>query len=258
MRASLLCCVLALSGSYVTALEQPPEVPKTNEQKSSTKEEKRGTEKSPLVINVKSLPDPSEKVQADQAAERREHTNTDRWLILLTGLICIANFLLWFATRKLARDAKESDRATERAYLFIEFPAVPRMDDSISLQGAFNVGIANYGKTPAEIVRIRGYPAVRAEIPQALIEFEGSDAELPPGLGIRSNDSYPVPIEYMLTEDQRREMENWNTTLFLVGCVNYKDMFGGTWETSFCWNLLIHGVKARFVPTRNSPLNRRT
>ena len=278
MRAVLLCCVLALSSVCVAASNSPAKkpVPHASESKEAAKDEQRGTERLPMFVNIKSIPQPTEEEKAEHAAERHEKAESDKWLVNLTGglviatvALFIATLFLWLATKRLANDAGKSAaetvnalQATERAYLFVEFSLNEALRSSPSgFPNTINVNIWNYGKTPAEVVKIRGYPLVQETqniVPQSLIEFEGSDRELPPGLGIATNCAYPVPIDHKLTDNDLGEIERWNKKLFIVGCISYRDIFDEARETGFCWEILYHMGNQRFVPTRESPLNKRS
>lgn len=265
---------MALSSAYVAASQPTPHVPTPETSESNSNEEQRGTEKLPMVVNIQSIPPPTKEEKAQQAEDRREKFETDRWLIELNGglvvatvALFIATLLLWRSTRRLVIDAGAAAaatvnalQATERAYLFVEFPSnvAPLTNSSVGIQNIFDVVIWNHGKTPAEVILIRGYPLVQDSIPQALIDFEGSELELPPGLGIATNCSYPIPISHRLTDTERSDIEGWNSKLFIVGCISYRDIFGEVRETGFCWEFLSHMGNQRFIPTRTSLLNKRT
>lgn len=277
MRVILLCFVLALSSVCFAASNSSAKkpVPQSGEGNEIAKGEQRGTEGLPIFIDVKSIPRPTEEEKAEHAAERQEKAKSDRWLVSLTGglviatvALFIATLFLWLATKRLANDAWKSAaatvnalRATERAYLFVEFSLDYPICSPSGLPNIINVHIWNYGKTPAEVVKIRGYPWVQETgsiVPQSLIEFEGSDRELPPGLGIATNCAHIVPIEHKLADIELEEIQRWNKKLFIVGRIGYRDIFDEARETGFCWELLDHMGKQRFVPTRDSPLNKRS
>lgn len=278
MRAVLLCCVLALPSICVAVSDSQAKkpVPHVSERKEAVKDEQRGTEHLPMFVNIKSIPQLTEEEKAERAAERHEKAESDKWLVRLTaGMVIatvalfIATLFLWLSTKRLANEARKSTvatvnalQATERAYLFVEFSLNEPLRSSPSgFPNTINVNIWNYGKTPAEVVKIRGYSLVQETkniVPQSLIEFEGSDRELPPGLGIATNCAYPVPIDHKLTNNDLGEIERWNKKLFIVGRISYRDIFGEARETGFCWELQHHMGNQQFVPTRDSHLNKRS
>ncbi len=255
---------------------QAPEAPKADKPSENARTEQCGTPQLPVVVEIKSVPEPTQEEKEAQAAEGREKSKTDRSIVRLTaglvigtGVLAGFTFLLWKSTRKLAIDTAQSAkdtvavlRDTERAYLFVKFPDFPLNGDGESLavtKGDIAVEIKNLGNTPAEIIQIRGYRVIKKSAPTSLIELEGSDRIIPPGVvGLASGVSYTVPIGYFMTQEERLEIEAGAKRFFIVGRVLYNDMFGQERETSYCRYLQIFGGRAAFVPVFDSPLNRRT
>jgi hypothetical protein len=150
--------------------------------------------------------------------------------------------------------------SSERARVFVEVflsKALIATEGGQSMPFA-TVKFLNYSKTVAEITQIRAYCLVQTEIPNTLIDFPGSDLTLPPGLGIGSDGEFEVAVPSRLTNAEVANIRGWNTNMFCVGRMLYRDIFGHGWETGFCWRYVEHSGVTKFMMERNSALNKRT
>ena len=117
MRKLIAVMLLSAWGiSYAASSSEIP-LPKASAPQQSTSANQRGTEQSPLVININAVPKPSAEERAEKAAERQQQAETDGWLVNLTAglvvatvLLVIATGLLWVSTKKLATETAESSK----------------------------------------------------------------------------------------------------------------------------------------------------
>jgi len=200
----------------------------------------------------------------------------DALTAIATLFIALFTLTLWRSTHKLWEESKTAGItanttanaamksvnamiASERAYIFVEFILDEVLRSSPSgFPNIFRIKLWNNGKTPAEIVMIRAYAVIRLGVPEAIIEIDGRDRELPPGLGIAKDCSFEVPVTCTMTHTELGEIERWEKKLYCVGRISYRDIFGNPHDTGFCWEVLYHMNNARFVPSRDSLLNKRT
>lgn len=226
----------------------------------------------PVVVEVR----PPGKIQVETRTEENEANEkriTDRsilWatiaLFLATATLAEYTRRLWRDTARVARDTKQiaetqvaATAAIERAYLFVEVELREQLRSSPSgFPNIVQVTIRNHGKTPAEIVQLRGYAQIAETPPTELLEFPGSSATLPAGYAIAQNDSYPLPVTARITNQEMGDLETLTQSLFIVGLVRYKDIFRTERETGFCWFYQHHMQHGAFLINPDSALNRRT
>jgi len=188
----------------------------------------------------------------------------DWWLVSLTGVLTLYTGLLYTATVTLAEEGKLSGesqikalKAIERAYVFVEISFDGTLRSSpFGFPDEMYVKFWNYGKTPAQIDQIRAVTATLSEVPQVLPPI--GDSPLPPALGIPQNVAYDVSVIVRLSDMEKAAVERMDKSLYCMGLITYRDIFGTRQETGFCWNLLYHMQRAVFIPTRSSSLNKRT
>lgn len=200
----------------------------------------------------------------------------DDAVALFTGLLVYVVYLqLLFANRQetwlrrsfkaaaaSVRIASRSVLATmriERAYVFAEI-VLDSFGNSLVGQVPFGsmevtVKFWNYGKTPAVIKMIRGYIIDSDEIPQELLDFEGAEMTLPPGLGISTNCAYPVRLDFKFGVDQFSAIKQANRKIYVVGKIEYSTIDKQDCVTGFCWHLIYRDVGSSITLTRDSRLN---
>lgn len=280
MRALFLIIALSVYGNSWSG---EPEKSDVAINKQYTKQERLGTEKLPVVIKGE-ITTLKNKVDSDRDVEESKQkfvldsalVKYNEYLAIFTLLLFVVatvQVVMFWRQLKLMKDtAKDSGIAAhaaldtarsvitaERAYVFVEFLLEGILQpNSTKIPNNFRIKLWNYGKTPAEIVMIRAYTVIEAKAPDALTEFEGSDRELPPGLGIAKDCAFDVPITLNITDVEFSDIVNWNRKLFCVGKIIYRDIFGSLRETGFCWHLLSHKtITPHFIPTDGSQLNYR-
>jgi len=157
-----------------------------------------------------------------------------------------------------AKESVQALKAAERAYVFVEVTFEEMFIGETAPVGHIYamVHFWNYGKTPAVVTKIRGYLVVQSHTPQSLVD--GDETSLPPSLGIMSSGQYMDRFQVAIDRTQNTDIENWNTRVFCIGKIEYRDVLGDSHETGFCWNLLLHGGEKRFIPTRDSQMNKQT
>ena len=95
-------------------------------------------------------------------------TKSTIWLAAWTAVLAVFTFLLWFATRKLVIDAKDTSKVELRAYLgFGKVEVVPLSHEHIQAI----IEIKNSGATPAHGVT----HTIRGEIRDATNAFNFPD-----------------------------------------------------------------------------------
>ena len=160
MRAALVCLALSLAGNAIAAGSQPTpkhtvsqQQPKANASAESASANDRGTQQSPLVVEVKAMPERTQEERDEQAAERHDKTDTDRWLVRLTAILAVATVLLviatgflWWSTKSLVKGAEETAERQLRAYVFVAESEIRNVGTNL-IQAA--VTIRNTGQTPA-------------------------------------------------------------------------------------------------------------
>lgn len=183
-------------------------------------------------------------------------------LAIVTGLLAFFTFRLWNSTKDLVEGTASDARAIERAYIFVEVQLLhPLKAGDPAVENLITVRFRNHGRSPAEIVNLRGYTVLGGaseDVPQELVSGEEYEVALPPGLAIPSGSLYTDEFTARLTPEKLESIALWNAGLFVVGRMTYRDIFGRTFETGFCWHFLTHAGNEEFILTRESKLNVRT
>ncbi len=220
-----------------------PASPKASEPHSASQQAtppRSGTESDPLVVNVKTLPQPSQAELEDRAAERKEKTDSDWWLIKLTGGLVVATIalaivttFLWIATRRLVIDAKESSQRQLRAYVSVD---TEHMTDSAgnTIPNRHGFVITNHGQTPAhELEHWTQLGVSEFPLKQGLGE-PGQDRLIVKTVVHPGNDRLIIEDMPLLPEELVA-IEAGTHAWYAWGCVNYTDVFGQGHSTKFCF-----------------------
>ena len=280
-RALIIVLLGLFVGSWAFAESQPPppgprkliENPQTQtrDEHQKAKDDKRGTDASPLVIKMVNTPE--SKIKAEQAAKyQNDETTSSRRLVWITGILAIiaasqACVLIWQASElkksvKAAKDAANAAQKSadalpliERAYVFVSIPyhyVAPDKQAPAFIQGEVTVSLFNHGKTPAILNQVKVIIEPRTNCPSDLIGDIKS--EIPPGVVISSGGKYDINYPFTFSAEQWGEIENVNLTLFCYGRIKYKDVLDNIRETGFCWDYhpIIHKC---FYISDNKKLN---
>jgi hypothetical protein len=216
----------------------------------------RGTAQNPLIVQKSET--------ADQKATEAAKATSDRWLTWGTVATAIATVLVGVATiiaAVIAKRAADAVPKVERAYVFVTvtrqgFAGAAETNDRTLV---IKVHFHNRGRTPAIMRSLRAYVVWGDVAPQALLEHDRANREMPQGLVIASGDEHVETIREPISEEQVRDLTDVVNHAFIVGVLKYEDVWGDRHEVSFCWmsQPQRHNDGLQFVPYP-SPLNRFT
>jgi hypothetical protein len=249
----------------------PPQIQASPKQQTP-EYDKRGTEQSPLVVNTISPQKTREEI--DQARkEHEEKTAIDRSLARYTYILAIVTSFLVLATIILAivgwwqglqmRRSVDSQIRAEKAYVFVKIvtktvPIIGSVNEvykeTIEIPESIDIVMTNHGKTPAILADFRKIIFVDkqdAPVEQVAMRIKNiTESWIQPGtVIIDGGKSHHIPGDIVIDEPQRHEIETLISTVYCVGRVKYKDIFGNERETGFCWKYEKFRI---FVPIENS------
>jgi len=201
-----------------------------------------GTEASPLFIQSITRPESPEDAE-HKKYERHEKPTLDRgltyatWLLsVVTALLAVFTGLMWWATYKLGRDAKEQGRSiivSERAYVKISHvghgielitPDVGQPYRRIVFE------IKNWGKTPSSVTDVR-IGIERIEYGQLLgnpFPFRESERDSFPNAFLVPSESFRI-VKYLPNGDY----QSGEKAIWVFAHVDYVDAFGGKWRSGY-------------------------
>jgi hypothetical protein len=154
--------------------------------------------------------------------------SAEAWTAALSGALFLATIALFFATRQLVKDAKETSERQLRAYVNLEdldpLDVNQRQPETVAYYGVFR----NFGLTPAYDVEVLVHQVVIPVGSAGLIGFKSTEGThgtsrtvLPPG------GSVTVAIEAApLTPVTAELMKAGSHQAFIMGRVRYRDAFG--------------------------------
>jgi hypothetical protein len=260
----VLCFWLSLAGSAVSGIPSASqqEHPKAGETASRAQADNEGAKQSPLFREINSMPDRRQEERDGYAADSREKTHTDRWMVgltafvaIFTGLLAVATAFLWKATRDLVREAKDSSEKGLRAYLNIfECYAEWESEKGLMLRLILvTVQFRNSGQTPARKVRCW---ANVTSAPVGLDKFEGPSGDPRESKGVVApRQRGHITIRQQFTSSTEDEVDVWKRgakTLFVYGKLIYIDAFQVEQTTHFRFMLPPEGVdrgRGHFIAT---------
>lgn len=176
-------------------------------------------------------------------------------------------FLTLLATAYAARGAARSARAAERALVDLERPQVVvdikssgllACAGEIGLDREFRYVFVNYGRTVAYLTKVSlHYPIVPlSEMPAPLTpDDEHYMRGLPtgvvsaPGAPYEETENLFVAYGPVLMKEKSIRKHR----LFFMGWVRYKDLFGASYVTGFCF--VFDPIRGRFVRIGDKPYN---
>jgi hypothetical protein len=177
--------------------------------------------------------------------------------LLLLGCLLGATFI---AQIVLIVRQEQSTKGIERAFLFPEVNEGdgPRHSPSGNVPWNIAVDLSNSGKTPAIIRLLRGYAdvlLVTANPPDKVHTFPGSDDEIAPGVAIPKDTGYTTMVQVRLTDTQWAQIEGGNAVLYVLGRIEYDDVFQHRHKTGYCWQYARQGGMWKFVISQKTKLN---
>ena len=129
-------------------------------------QDKRGTQELPLFIKGDVTTKTAEKTEQDRK-EEKDKQETDRWIMIFTGIAAVCTFLLvavtgglafftfrlWSATGKLVIEADDTAKRQLRGYVALEtIEHDPK--EAAGTDRGIKIRVKNYGETPAHHVSI--------------------------------------------------------------------------------------------------------
>jgi hypothetical protein len=200
----------------------------------------RGTVQLPLVVSVKAMPEPTQQEREYRDAERREKSDSDWWLVKLTGALAIATValaivtaFLWAATRRLVIDAKDTSKMQLRAYVSVD---TEHMVDSSgnTIPNRHGFLIKNHGNTPAHdlehwtLIGVSDFPLKHK------LEAPDENRLIVKTVVHPGNDRLVITDLALLSEEMTA-IEAGTHAWYAWGCARYFDVFGEPHSTNFCF-----------------------
>lgn len=255
-----------IPSAAVSGKEQHGETAKNGDAAHTTKEQALQPPSAPVVAAPAGRQDglTGEKGNELQGGPSDEHLIAIGTIALagVTAVLAVFTLLLWRSTSDLVKETDAAAKQTERAYIFVDVALVDSIKGyATPADFLFKVTFSNQGKTPAEIIKLRGYMELRdfsEGPPHELIHWDKAEAKLPPGLGVAGNGRFEDDFVKRITPQETKELRGLTKMLYAVGRMTYRDIFGREFETGFCWQYFHHSGVEKFIVTRESRLNKRT
>jgi hypothetical protein len=242
MRTLMLQCLLAASllASPFFGYAQEQSKPAVQKVEQARNKEQLGTEKSPLVIKVLATPDAEEQATKDEE-HRKEKANQDWWItsstIWLAGwttILAVFTFLLWYATRNLLLDAKNTSKWDLRAYLS---PADGKLYPITKTVLRAEISLKNSGRTPAHKVRYSITGELRS--PDDIRSFVNPDLSTR-NQPIAPNSHWTVGHEFLhLTKEDIQDVVTDKKWVYIWGQAEYFDVFGARQTFKFRYRNIV-------------------
>lgn len=243
MRLFSLCGILFLFQPSTLYSQQPLkgiDTPNKQEQVSRPANETSGTETIPKIAQeskaIKSTTTEVPHSVSDCYAECAEYKQDKDWwhefrtdpIAAFTGLLFIATALLWWSTRSLVKDAKDTSKRELRAYIGRGGGEVFVLPNHI-LRGV--VEIRNFGETPAHNVMVSIAGELRA--PEDKRPFNDPDF-IPHKQPIAPTMSWTFGYEFLgMTDQDLKDVLADKKLVYIWGQVKYQDIYNETHTLRF-------------------------
>ena len=208
--AALLAVALAGSLHFALYYSPPRHCPPTSEQQS----------------NISGTPETEER-QRDQD----QKSATERGLLWFTAMLAVATIALVVATVGLVFFAKtqiEDSRINQRAYVRMSH-GPPGIDVKVNTGLLYiNMGIKNFGNTPANITDIMFKVVVMSpkNAPLPTIPDYSSDRTVFPKAFLVSQEEFFIFHILRIAPEEIISVRDWSADLYIIGFVDYIDKFG--------------------------------
>ena len=264
---------LLLNGASLSAREMDPQTPsqirskssrhpktKTTKATNAPQAEQQGGEQSPLAVKI--LPSQDAEAKAAKEEQQREEkaiqdkrvADATVWLAGVTTALAIFTGGLWYATYRLAQDARRTaDRqatetqksigiakqsadaavATAKSYIKSEraFVKISHFPPGIiffsARRSAVQVKVENFGRTPARVTDVvltfKAYPNT-SDLPTEP-DYTGARPVLSQAFLV-TGDWFKIPRNTPFDEADNNEFKNGGQRLVVLGYVDYIDQFG--------------------------------
>src|SRR5258706_941751 len=198
---------------------------------------------------------------------QHESINFAEWLVAIatTALALITLRLvhytrkLWRSTSDLVEMSEQTNKAIERAYVFpeIHIGDGPRYSLTGNMPWNIDVKYWNSGKTPAilRLLRCESIIAPVFETPEELNKNPIANNEIAPGMAIPSETAYEGLAPINLTSAQWGDVERKNLTVYVIGLVEYDEVFGERRKTGFCYQHQRVNHQDTFIISPRTKLN---
>jgi len=203
-------------------VRQPPKPEATSSQQPATADQ-RGTEEAPLVVKI--LPTLKTQEEARREREdREEKAASDRWLIILTGLLALGTFLQFLALVVIIR----TTRRQVRAYVFIQGGEIRLINNDTAIMAT--IILKNFGQTPG--YDFETWTNIRIGNPNepifGAIKTAAQKSIIAPSADLQAPSQF-IPI----TPQERAAINSGIRVIYVWGEVKYRDAFGKRWTFIF-------------------------
>ncbi len=177
---------------------------------------------------------------------------TDTFIALFTGLLVVGTLLLWWSTHRSVRIAERALAELERPVVVFEIPdaGLDQSGNEYRLAGRrVQYQCANYGRTPALLTEllVKHCALDKGGFPDPVEPAKERGRELPSGCISAAGHPYIEGDAAMKIYglDILRDGEINRTSLYFIGYVGYRDIFGRPYIHGFC--LLYDPISKRYV-----------
>ncbi|MDD5285713.1 MAG: hypothetical protein PHD54_07625 [Desulfuromonadaceae bacterium] len=264
--APVVVLLLLLCGVGICAESQPAETKpqgikienKTDTPNHHAEHKQRGTEESPLFVKITS---------GNCNIEPNNHTKgfwknfpNENWFLVIVGIFQLGVFA-WQAvclrdTIKATEKTTKSLQDSERPYIFASLKSC-EFDDSEEGLGKWKVEytLKNHGKTPAILTNKQVFIQEKDRVKP----IEAPEKEdIPQGggvVGVGDEDVSPCIHVMDIGIAQSILAGIFIDRLFCYGRIDYKDIFGNSHHTKFCWVYQNRVTEKSFYLTPDKELN---
>ncbi len=221
---------------------QEPKANASKQQKKATKPQ-CGTEANPCFVIPAKNP---EIVSTQDTNTHQNHSSPEWWLVYITaplvaatlGLMCYTAFL-WLETKRLVKQTM----VAESPFLFPEVQGHRGFFQAITdrRRPFFIYGFRNDGKTPATISRFRDYALFTNNLPQTprfdMPWERRNELHIPIASQTEGGQVWIQIPEGMSGADVLSRLGQDDHWLYIVGEVQYEDVFDGLWIQGYCWRI---------------------
>jgi hypothetical protein len=221
----------------------------------------RGTQNSPLVVDILSQPKSAQEAAEEKKAAERK-TFVDTWTLrlafavaLFTGLlvlvggggVLLANRTLRAieSQTKATRDSVDVLIDSERAWILVEIGELPPFQpDPNQVQFLYIApAIKSFGKTPARIKRIVGRIQLMPEgekLPAEPAYPSGQSSDLHVDTVLPPN-AHLQPMRFPVSGEEFIRVTEGGLTLYAHGYIDYMDVNGKSRHSGFCYVYCVQG-----------------
>lgn len=232
-----------------SGLEESHEVAKPAESEKTAKKSQRGTKDNPIVVEI--LPAPKSKAQARyEGYEQYEKPKNEKYLVWATialsvftlALACFTAFL-WSSTSDLVERSEKTAQTIERAYVQMSHASGPNNPglkvDPISGECSVQIGIKNYGSTPARVTRIFLTKRILGTLLPDLPDYRpdpGETPEQPTEAFLMKDTEIGVGWKFTIDISDIPLIASQEKQLAIYGFVDYTDQFGRDFRGGYARN----------------------